>query len=179
MELNYNSLSAKVYRNFYETSRMPESLCPYFWKLVVAWPITILFSPLLIPFWIVDKLNGGDGESVPFPVQALIGILMYTAVFCVFCLGVTISSIWITYYQGTNLYGFYVSGFIIMFGLLVVGIILLFRELKERRRQKRRERLYDEEGNYIYSEYEPEKPNIFVEFIRAKYNKYCPKIDWK
>ena len=173
MELNYNSLSAKVYRNFYEKSRMPESLCPYFWKLVVAWPITILFSPLLIPFWIVDKLNEGDDESVPFPAQALIGILMYGAVFCVFCLGVTISSIWITYYQGTHWYGWYVSGFIVIFVALVGSIIFLISKLKERRRESR----YDENGNYLPTE-EP-KPSILVEFIKAKYNKYCPKIDWK
>lgn len=173
MELNYNSLSAKVYRNFYEKSRMPESLCPYFWKLVVAWPLTILFSPLLIPFWIVDKLNGGDNESVPFPAQALIGILMYGAVFCVFCLGVTISSIWITYYQGTHWYGCFVAGFVVIFVALVGSAVFLISKLKDRRR----ERLYDEEGNYLPSE-EP-KPNILVEFIKAKYNKYCPKIDWK
>ena len=23
------------------------------------------------------------------------------------------------------------------------------------------------------------KPNIIIEFAKAKYNKYCPKIDWK
>ena len=179
MELNYNSLSARVYRNFYETSHMPESLCPYFWKLVAAWPLTILFSPLLIPFWIVDKFKGeNDNTRMPFPAQVLISLLMYAAVFCVFCLGVTISSIWITHYQGTHWYEWYISGFIIMFVLLVVGIILLIGELKERRRQKRRDAQYDENGNFLPTD-EPEKPNILVEFIRAKYNKYCPKIDWK
>lgn len=177
MELKRNSISARVYRNFYETSRMPESLCPYFWKLVVAWPLTILFIPLLIPFWIVNKLDGGDNESVAFPAQVLISILMYGAVFCVFCLGVTVSSIWITHYQGTNWYGWYVSGFIIMFVALVGSAVFLISKLKEKRRQKRMESRYDENGNYLPTE-EP-KPNILIEFIKAKYNKYCPKIDWK
>lgn len=179
MKLNYNSISAKVYRNFYETSHMPESLCPYFWKLVAAWPLTILFSPLLIPFWIVDKINGeNDNTRMPFPAQALMGLLIYVALFCVFCLGVTISSIWITYYQGTQWYQWYLTGFIIMFITLVGCIVFLISKLKERRRHKRRERLYDENGNYLPYEDEPEKPNIIVEFIRATYNKYCPKIDW-
>jgi hypothetical protein len=177
MELNYNSLSARVYRNFYEKSHMPESLCPYFWKLVAAWPLTILLSPLLIPFWIVDKLSGGDNESVPFPAQVLISLLMYGAVFCVFCLGVTFSSIWITHYQGTCWYAWYISGFIIMFVALVGSAVFLISKLKDRRRQKRLESRYDENGNYLPTE--EEKPNILVEFIRAKYNKYCPKINWK
>ena len=177
MELNYNSLSAKVYRNFYEKSHMPESLCPYFWKLVAAWPITILFSPLLIPFWIADKFNKGDSQRMPFPAQVLIGSLMYGVVFCVFCLGVTISSIWITHYQGTHWYEWYISGFVIMFVALVCSAIFLISKLKDSRRQKRMESLYDENGNYLPNE-EP-KPNILVEFIKAKYNKYCPKIDWK
>jgi hypothetical protein len=176
MILKQNSISAKVYRNFYETSNMPESLCPYFWKLVAAWPITILFIPLLIPFWIVDKINGDSGR-MPFPAQVLISLLIYGALFCVFCICVTISSIWITHYQGTNWYGWYVSGILVIVCLLVVGIILLFKELKERRKLKRMESRYDENGNYLPTE-EP-KPNIIVEFIKAKYNKYCPKIDWE
>jgi hypothetical protein len=178
MILKQNSVSAKVYRNFYETSHMPQSICPYFWKLVFAWPITILLFPLLIPFWIVDKINGDSGR-VPFPAQVFIGILIYGAAFCIFCLGVTISSIWITHYQGTNWYGWYIGGILVMYSLLVVGVILLIREIKLKLRIRRIERRYDAEGNYINAEESEIKPNIIVEFIKAKYNKYCPKIDWK
>jgi hypothetical protein len=175
MELKYNSISAKVYRNFYETSKMPKSLCPYFWKLVAAWPLTILFSPLLFPFWIVDKLDRGDNDRAPFPAQVFLGILIYFAIFCVFCIGVTVSSIWITYYRGTLWFKWYVGGFVVIFISLVGGIVFLISELKERRKQKRRAAQYDENGNYLPSE---EKPNLIVEFIKAKYKKYCPKIDW-
>ena len=178
MELKRNSISARVYRNFYETSRMPESLCPYFWKLVAAWPLTILFFPLILPFLIADKFKGdNDNTRMPFPAQALIGLIMYAVVFCVFCIGVTISSIWITHYQGTHWYEWYLTGFVAMFVALVGSIVFLISELKERRRQKRMESRYDENGNYLPNE-EP-KPNILVEFVKAKYNKYCPKIDWK
>lgn len=178
MELNRNSISARVYRNFYETSRMPESLCPYFWKLVAAWPLTILFFPLILPFLIADKFKGdNDNTRMPFPAQALIGLIMYAVVFCVFCVGVTISSIWITHYQGTHWYEWYLTGFVAMFVALVGSIVFLISELKERRRQKRMESRYDENGNYLPTE--EEKPNILVEFVKAKYNKYCPKIDWK
>lgn len=178
MELKRNSISARVYRNFYETSRMPESLCPYFWKLVAAWPLTILFFPLILPFLIADKFKGeSDDTRMPFPAQALIGLIMYAVVFCVFCIGVTISSMWITYYRGTHWYEWYLTGFVAMFVALVGSIVFLISKLKERRRQKRMESRYDENGNYLPTE--EEKPNILVEFVKAKYNKYCPKIDWK
>jgi hypothetical protein len=29
MNLNYNSVSSKIYRDFYNTQVIPESLCPY------------------------------------------------------------------------------------------------------------------------------------------------------
>ncbi len=31
MNLNINSKTAKLYRWFYATNEMPQSLCPYFW----------------------------------------------------------------------------------------------------------------------------------------------------
>ena len=39
---------------------------------------------------------------------------------------------------------------------------------------------YDENGNWIPYEdrLTGKRPNIILEFIKAKYNKYCPKIDW-
>ena len=46
-------------------------------------------------------------------------------------------------------------------------------------KQKKRQKRYDEDGNYLPYGGEPKKQNIFIEFIKAKYNKYCPKIDWK
>jgi hypothetical protein len=179
MELNYNSLSARVYRNFYETSHMPESLCPYFWKLVAAWPLTILFSPLLIPFWIADKFKGdNDNTRMPFPAQAFVGLILYLALYLIFCVGVTISSFWITYSKDSSWYGRYLVGWIGIVSTLIFLIIYGIMEWKKQLHIKKIERRYDAEGNYIHSE-EEEKPNILVEFVKAKYNKYCPKIDWK
>jgi amino acid transporter len=37
MTLNSNSISAKLYRYFYSKQNMPESLCTYFWALVLAY----------------------------------------------------------------------------------------------------------------------------------------------
>lgn len=177
MEINYNSISARLYREFYNAKNMPESLCPYFWKLVFAWPSTILLSPLLIPFWIANKFDKSDVD-IPVIGKAFVGAILYGCLFLVFCMGVTISSIWITYYQKTVWFQWYIGGFLVMFGLLVAGVILLFQRCKDKRYQKRLERSWDENGNYIPIENRV-KPNIIIEFIKAKYNRYCPKITWK
>lgn len=178
MELNRNSISARVYRNFYDTSNMPESLCPYFWKLVAAWPVTILFLPLLLPFWIINKIDKSDTAGIPVIGKAFIGLIFYTLSYFLFCIGVTITSFWITYSEKSDWYHRYVLGW---FAIGVIAILLITYGIVEWRKQiriKKIERRYDAEGNYAHSE-EEEKPNIIVEFVKAKYNKYCPKIDWK
>ena len=132
MVLKTNSISARVYREVYNTRHMPESLCPYFWTLVLAYPLIVVLLPLLIPTWIIMKFQK-DGPDTDFPIgaKALMGVLMYGFVFMVFVVGVFISSYWITYYQGTVMYGYYVGGGLITFILGVVcgylGIVSLYQ----------------------------------------------------
>ena len=52
--------------------------------------------------------------------------------------------------------------------LTLVGIILLLRMLRDKRYQKRLESSWDENGYYIHKE-DRAKPNIIIEFIKAKY----------
>lgn len=63
MELKLNSLSARLYRYFYETNKMPNSLCTYFWKLVIAYlliiPLEIIGLPCTI-YGIYIKFFGKD-----------------------------------------------------------------------------------------------------------------------
>ena len=177
MELKTNSVSARVYREVYNTRHMPESLCPYFWKLVLAYPLIVVLLPLLIPTWIMMKFQKDEPDTdFPIGAKALMGVLMYGFVVIIFVVGVFISSSWITYYQGTAMYSLYFGGGFITLILGVVcgyfGIVSLYQQ----HRRRRRERLYDEDGNYSPIE---EKPNLIVEFVKAKYNKYCPKITWK
>ena len=74
-----------------------------------------------------------------------------------------------------------------MWGLVIIcsmvwGVLELNRRRHEKRRLKYREFIWDDNGDYVpnpdYVPYE-EKPNIIIEFIKAKYHRYCPKIDWK
>jgi ABC-type transport system involved in multi-copper enzyme maturation permease subunit len=161
---------------------MPETLCPYFWKLVFAWTVTVILSPILLPTWIVRKVTNDFDENVPIGPYALMGLLIYGAIFAVIGIGVFISSYWITYYQQTLGYSFYVTGEAITIigsiGSITWGIL----ELKSRIRDRRTKRtIWDDNiGDYVPNpHYEEPKPSLLVEFIKAKYNKYCPKIDWE
>lgn len=48
-QFNYNSLSARFYRWFYNQSYMPNNICPYFWKLVLAVVFCIPYGIYLLP----------------------------------------------------------------------------------------------------------------------------------
>ena len=183
MELNRNSISARVYRDFYNQYLMPESLCPYFWKLVFAWPITVILAPLAFPIWIMER-KSQERMEVPTFVKALFSLALLGLLFLIFCIGVFISSYWITYYQKTVWYGWWLGGgitFIIsLFLTIVAGILYLIRLYKERQWELHHQAAYDENGNWIPEEDRKlPKSNIIIEFVRAKYNRYCPKIDWK
>lgn len=61
----------------------------------------------------------------------------------------------------------------IYFLLILIGLIRLVEYIRERNKQRKIK--YDENGRRIREE---PKPNLFIEFIKAKYNKHCPRIDW-
>ena len=55
MKMNYNSLTAKFYRWFYEVDYMPSNICPYFWKLVIAYLLCIPKFVITYPTYIFTK----------------------------------------------------------------------------------------------------------------------------
>jgi hypothetical protein len=63
------------------------------------------------------------------------------------------------------------------FVILVVGSYHLIKGIYEYIREKNHEKKfkYDENGYRIYPE---PKVNIVKEFVKAKYHKYCPRIEW-
>jgi hypothetical protein len=73
---------------------------------------------------------------------------------------------------------------VIWTALLVFGVYVGIKYLKDQYEESKK--MYDEFGGVYYGVDEfnrkiyvrPSKPNILVEFIKAKYNKYCPKINW-
>lgn len=58
---------------------------------------------------------------------------------------------------------------------IIVGISFAFIYLKDK--WKNRGIKYDKDGYRIWNP-EPKQDSIIISFIKASYNKYCPKIDW-
>ncbi len=169
MNLSKKSFWAYLYRFFYSTSSLPENLCPYFWRLVAAVifviPYTILALPsLIIKFATKDK----DDAAYLIWINLLFGTIIWAALATLIGFGYInyhLVRYWLNYYS-------YDSTMAAKAGALD-SIIVCFTA-----------------GHYISKWYkyrskpasierkEPKK-YIVVEFTKAWYEKYCPKIDWR
>lgn len=177
MKLNSNSISSKLYRWFYGTNDLPNNLCPYFWKLVLAWLVLIPYSLVGLPS-IVMELYDKDYRyhDVSTGKRIGIGALCYIVLFFIFCMLSSIGWFFVlpekdSFYEFAGTIGFFIWGISI-----VIGVIEGFKAYKEW--NYKRKIKYDEYGRRIYNFHKEEKTYLVVEFAKAKYNKYCPKIDW-
>lgn len=148
MLLNQNSISAKLYRWYYNTNSMPQNLCPYFWQLVIMWVTILPLTLFSLPFQLgtkFDKASWDERLSTSFIFYLLL-ILLF---------GVVLYSI--------KLISQLTALELIMIGVMVCGFgigILI--------------------AKYFRKDYsKPKEPSVIIEFAKASYNKYCPKIDWK
>lgn len=162
MKLNQNSLSAKLYRWFYKTDTMPTNLCPYFWKLVTAvifgLPVAILTVPYMVIYYKDDSRNS-FGERIGI---SLVIWLLIAAVICM------ISTLGLFFYipnKSSLLWVMMAVGFCLWSCLILVGITWAIAKTVKYLESKKSD---DEKTD-----------NIIVEMVKAKYHKYCPKIDWK
>jgi hypothetical protein len=69
------------------------------------------------------------------------------------------------------------AGFIGWGVTIIFSVAGLFKWTKEK--LENRHIKYDEDGYRIWDPVKEKQPSIIKEFVKAKYNKYCPKIDWK
>jgi hypothetical protein len=162
MKLNQNSLSAKLYRWFYKTDTMPTNLCPYFWKLVTAVILSPLFAIYTLPYEIINykrrcRDTYGDmlGESLGYWCLIAAIICMISPLGFFFYIPDKGSSLWVIMVVGCILWG----------SLILVGITWAIVKTVVYLESKKSD---DEKTD-----------NIIVEMVKAKYHKYCPKIDWK
>lgn len=183
MKLKQNSISARLYRWFYITDNMPSNLCPYFWKLVAMWVLLGPGALISAPMMIVNR-----GEKMEWPSRIIGGALLYfVAYILMLMVFAPISYLMIGIsekYWNFQLGGF--TGWVLTIACLIV--LFIVRKVEKRKEEKARKRspyIWDEEGNYVtnpdYEEFEPKTPRTYIlkEFIKAKYNRYCPKIDWE
>jgi hypothetical protein len=174
MQLNSNSITAQLYRWFYATSKMPQTLCPYFWKLILMWVFVLPYTILSLPIILMDRK---DPEHRTIGERAGMGFIIW------FILGLLLSMLsWIGLFfiepikDSAYMHILTFGGIGWLFGI-VIGGIELYKILKEK--WENRGIKYDADGYRIWNNPEPKQDSIIVAFAKAKYNKYCPKIDWK
>ena len=166
MKLNKNSISAKLFRWFYRTSELPTNLCPYFWKLVMAYVFAIPLFIISLPYVIIDK------DSCNESLGSRIG-LGFVCWFILFLLIVALSPImlfWYTPVKDSFLEILIYCGFLTWVVGLLIGIIWFIHYLGEKIKERKWE-----SRNLPKKE---KRSNIIVEMVKATYYKYCPKIDW-
>lgn len=176
MKLNINSASARLYRWFYMTQSMPQSLCPYFWKLVLMWVFILPYAILSLPVLLVDSkdsISGADRISA----RIGIGIIWWFLIGFVVCMLSPIGLIFSSPQKDSVFMNMLMIGTLCWTCLIIFGCIELFKWAKAKWRNRHVK--YDENGWRIWEPVNEKEPNIVKEFIKAKYNKYCPKIEWK
>jgi len=153
MELKLNSWHSRLYQHFYGVDP-PENLCPYFWKIILALVLVVPVEIFCIPRTILKLVRKDASLITDFP-KILTSFILYTLLAVVIIL-----SFPILYYI------FNVGGLadqaeagIILWGLVIIVTGCLWLFTRERN--------------------ESSSPNIFTEYIKASYHKYCPKITWR
>ena len=179
MKLNANSLNAKLYCWFYgePTRKLPNNLCPYFWKLVLAWVLLVPYAVITIPVVLVELFSKGyeNGDNKTLS-RIGISLVIYVGLFVLLCMGTAVATLFTTFAKGSFLGEIWFGG--VLFWMFAIGMggyhgtKALVEYIKESRIPR------DEHGYRIYTDNKEKKPNLIVEFTKAKYNKYCPKIDW-
>lgn len=160
MKLSTNSLSAKLYRWFYDQNEMPNNLCPYFWKLVIMYILIIPYVIITLPSQIVFKFEQNDKET-----NIAMSIFLFLLIFVIICM-ISVPVILLFDLNPNEFWRNIFSGGVISWVFLItIGIYYGFKYLFQKLKQK-------------LNETEKKNSYILVEFVKAKYNKYCPKIDW-
>lgn len=173
MKLNINSTSAQLYRWFYVTTQMPQSLCPYFWKLVLMWVFILPYTILSLPVILMDLKDPeprttGERAGTGFFTWFIIGMLI--------CMLSWIGAFFAEPVKDSVWYHMLIAGALCWVAVIVFGGIEFFKWAK--RKWEYRHVKYDKNGYRIWEEPKEKQPSIIAEFVKAKYNKYCPKIDW-
>lgn len=161
MKLNLNSWYVWIYRSSYDLTvyDLPNNLCPFFWKLVLA----IIMLPLS---WIGHLFNIGRVQTKALVVGSAISVLIMISGMVAACQDnvkhITLK-IALKYYA--------IGSFYLVLVAVALGIVILvlcgIGHICEYIKDKWQDRSYKES-----------KPSIITTFIKAKYNKYCPKIEW-
>jgi hypothetical protein len=162
MKLNKNSISAKLFRWFYGTRELPTNLCPYFWKLVMAYVFVIPVFIISLPYVIIDK----DSCNKSLNSRIWGGFVCWSVLFLLITALTPIMLFWYTPVEDSSLEILIICGLLTWAVGLTIGVMWFIHHLGEKIKERR---------NLPKKE---KRSNIIIEMVKATYYKYCPKIDW-
>jgi hypothetical protein len=166
MKLNKNSISAKLFRWFYGTSELPTNLCPYFWKLVMAYVFVIPVFITTLPYVIIDKYSW----SLSLGNRIWKGFVYWIMLFLLIAALSPIMLFWYTPVKDSFLEFLIIYGFFELAAGLTLGIIWFIHYIQDKIKERKWK------GRNLPKK--EKRSNIIVEMVKATYYKYCPKIDW-
>jgi hypothetical protein len=166
MKLNKNSISAKLFRWFYGTKELPTNLCPYFWKLVMAYVFVIPLFIISFPYIIIDKNSCNKSLDSRIWLGFVFWIIFPASIVCLIAALSPIMLFWYTPVEDSSLEILIICGLLTWAVGLTIGVMWFIHHLGEKIKERR---------NLPKKE---KRSNIIVEMVKATYYKYCPKIDW-
>lgn len=179
MKLNINSVSAKLYRWVYATNRMPKSLCPYFWKLVLMWIVLVPYTLLSLPYIAINSV-GEDKEPFKlgdsFGEKPGSGLVMWIMLYLVGVMLFSISVFWAEFPKDSFGQNMQILG--VLLWIIAIGVSAYQFGKWAVQKYKDSKIKYDENGYRIWEPATPKSDSVVVAFVKATYNKYCPKIEW-
>ena len=178
MKLNKNSVTSRLYKWFYGVSEyqgLPNNLCPFFWRVVLMYLTFIPYTLFSIPVVVYDSFNksyeNGD-RSTGERLGVSFGV--YTGIFLLLSLIMGVLGFFIKIEPKSIL------DFMMVLGWLIIGVLITFGSIEGIKRlisYSKMDEVYFDKKQGIWIE-KKAKVNITAEFIKSKYHKYCPKIDW-
>lgn len=149
MIINRNSWHYKVAAMGTFDCDIPRNLCPYFW--LVAFKCFMLFAG----FSALTLLSWAVGVDLATWLFAQVGVTLTNLGAAI--PGILIGAIGIASFIGIGL-------------SIAFGIYKLKERVKEKREEKRQAKI--EAGEEI-------KPSLVIEFMKAKHEKVCPRLEFK
>jgi uncharacterized membrane protein YagU involved in acid resistance len=166
MKLNKNSISAKLFRWFYRTSELPTNLCPYFWKLVMAYVFVIPLFIISLPYVIIEKYSSSESLGNRIGLGLVGWFVLFLLIVVLIAALSPIMLFWYTPIEDSSLEILIICGLLTWVLGLTIGVMWFIHHLGEKIKERR---------NLPKKE---KRSNIIVEMVKATYYKYCPKIDW-
>lgn len=175
MKISINSWHVKLYKYIWKVSYMyngdlPNNLCSYFWitliNIILFIPIFILRTPLYL-IWIftmIFKFKKIEYKRFLINMDMDYNKENSTSLNIIFLVFVILAMILFEYHFIRGIMNlpynkeFYFGAQLINTVFLIMGAAILLVVKSSKKKHK--------------------KPSLLKEFIKAKYHKYCPKIEW-